>query len=434
MKLKNFVPLSFNEWQGLISFFLILVYCLLVVFLWHDRPGLPFLTPLPKLALALSLLTSAAIFQVFFSKNRRDEMQWSVASLGLAFTVFLSAGIVKNGYDIYISIFFWVFLNTAATTLRKPIHALLMASVSLLAYTIAHFLADSQKMPCIWWFPPLGGIGLILPTYAVLYRNYQTRYELREQRKTMTDTREIIEANETRLLGYAKKLEESNHNLQEFAYVISHDLREPLRTISAYTQLLNRRLPPENQTQEIKDFSHFIIDAAKRMDGQINGILEYSRVGRDDLKLEKFCFSEILDLAKANLGLQIFNSKAKIEVLGDLPEIHADKMQMTMLLQNLIGNAIKYQKADMLPHIKISSKQEENFCEITVSDNGLGIEPQYLESIFGVFRRLHTQKEIEGTGIGLSICRRIAQRHGGKIWATSVFGEGSAFHFTLLIG
>jgi PAS domain S-box-containing protein len=245
------------------------------------------------------------------------------------------------------------------------------------------------------------------------------------------EAKKLLEASEGRLRAYAKQLEDSNQNLQEFAYVISHDLREPLRTVTAYTQLLKRQLKPEDQTQNVQDFMHFIVDAAKRMDGQINGILEYSRVGRSDLHLESLSLTSIVDTVKRILYLQISETNAIIELESDDIQLYGDKMQLIQLFQNLVSNSLKYKKPNTNSIVKINAIDEQSMTKITVTDNGIGIEEPYLENIFGVFRRLHTHTDVEGSGIGLSICRRILQRHLGKIWVESVFGEGTTFIFIL---
>jgi PAS domain S-box-containing protein len=252
----------------------------------------------------------------------------------------------------------------------------------------------------------------------------------------VTEEMEAVKKNEEserRLLTYSRQLEDSNQNLQEFAYVISHDLREPLRTVTAYTQLLKRQLKPEDQTQNIQDFMHFIVDAAKRMDGQINGILEYSRVGRSDLNMESLSLYDIIDTLKRILYLQIIETNATIEIECEDLMLYGDKMQLTQLFQNLISNSLKYKKPEVNPIVKINAISEGTMLKLTVNDNGIGIEEPYLENIFGVFRRLHTHTDVEGSGIGLSICRRILQRHFGKIWVESTFGEGTTFIFTLPI-
>lgn len=245
------------------------------------------------------------------------------------------------------------------------------------------------------------------------------------------EARQQLKASEQQLRAYARQLEESNQNLQEFAYVISHDLREPLRSITAYTQLLQRQLKNQALSTDAQEFMQFIVDAAKRMDRQINGILEYSRVGRAVLNLEKLPLGSVLETVGRNLHAQIADTGAALEIQNDLPEVAADRMQLTLLMQNLVSNALKYRKPDVPPRIRISAERQNGHWGFAVADNGLGIEPQYLENIFGVFQRLHTSSDIEGSGIGLSICRRIVQRHGGRIWAESEFGVGSTFRFTM---
>jgi PAS domain S-box-containing protein len=238
--------------------------------------------------------------------------------------------------------------------------------------------------------------------------------------------------NELRLQRYARQLEESNQNLQEFAYAASHDLKEPLRTVVSYVQLLNRYLPSNQITPEISEFMGYIISGAKRMETQISALLDYSRVGKGELMLKKVDLYEALISVCAALRIQLAENQAVIET-NELPVIIADRYQIEALFQNLLSNAIKYRKTDESPLIRIEAKIVGKEFVVSVTDNGMGIESDYLEKIFAVFRRLHRNEQIPGNGVGLAICRRIVQRHGGKIWADSEYGVGTTFYFTLPI-
>ncbi len=230
----------------------------------------------------------------------------------------------------------------------------------------------------------------------------------------------------------AKKLEElfrSNQDLEQFAAIASHDLQEPLRMVASYTQLLARRYKGRLDS-DADEFIAYAVDGATRMQQLIQDLLTYSRVasrGEEPLDISS---ETALKQALRNLGGAIQASGA--EVTNDsLPRVLADESQLIQLFQNLVGNAIKYQK-DGVPHVHISAVRDGNRKWIfSVKDNGLGIEPQFFERIFGMFQRLHKREEFSGTGIGLAICKKIVERHGGIISVESQLGQGSTFHFAL---
>ena len=227
---------------------------------------------------------------------------------------------------------------------------------------------------------------------------------------------------------YTKELERSNQELQQFAYVASHDLQEPLRMVSSFLTLLERRYGPQLD-KDAKDFIHYSVDGAIRMQALINDLLEYSRVGTRGKSFTEIDLNEVMSQAKSNLKIAIKENKANI-ICHRLPIVYGDDTQLTQVFQNLIGNAIKFH-GENSPGIHISSERKNGNYEITVKDNGIGIDPQYKERIFLIFQRLHNREEYPGTGIGLAICKRIIERHGGTIWVESKIGEGSAFHFSL---
>ena len=426
------------ESQGLLSLGGITAYCWASVVCPGSTAQLFFL-PWPWLTALIALLFTGSLVYCCLAERGLRHLQFMLRWFGGAFGGYLAAGMWAKGYDLSMVYLYWLYLMSTATALKKPTDALMVAIFSFSAMSMAHFWGDYTKMPCPWWVFTAIGLPLLLQTYEVLLRGYAARSELRLSHKLLKEkyteiieNQQKLEENGQKLRIYAQQLEDSNQHLQEFAYVISHDLREPLRTITAYTQLLKRYLKPEVMTNEMQDFMHFIVDAAKRMDGQINGILEYSRVGRADMAPEYCSLRAKIETVRSVLYAQITESGATLEIAdAENTELWADKMQLLQLFQNLVGNALKYRKPDVPPHIRINAKRLETTWEIRVADNGIGIETPYLETIFGVFRRLHTRADVEGSGIGLSICRRIVQRHGGKIWVESNFGEGATFVFTL---
>jgi PAS domain S-box-containing protein len=225
-------------------------------------------------------------------------------------------------------------------------------------------------------------------------------------------------------------LKRSNEELEQFAYVASHDLQEPLRMVSSYTQLIERRYR-DKLDQDANDFINFAVDGANRMQRLINDLLDYSRVTTRGRKFEPVDVSSIIGQVFIYLQNRIEETHAII-TQDDLPMINADEIQIQRLFQNLIDNAIKFRGKET-PHVNISSYRENNFYVFTVSDNGLGIDQQYSDKIFQIFQRLNTSREYPGTGIGLAICKRIVERHGGKIWFESELGKGTKFFFTIHI-
>jgi signal transduction histidine kinase len=237
--------------------------------------------------------------------------------------------------------------------------------------------------------------------------------------------RERAEAAQAEL---AKELARSNTELEQLAYVASHDLQEPLRMVSSYMQLLKKKYHGQLDA-EAHEFIEFAVDGANRMQALINDLLAYSRVGMAAIRLQPAASAKALDAALSALRLAIAESGARIEQ-GDLPEVVGDVAQLTQLFQNLIANAIKFRGEKPL-QIVVSAEPEDGFWRFSVQDNGIGIAPEYHERIFVMFQRLHRRSEYLGTGIGLAVCKKIVERHGGRIWVESDAGQGATFKFTL---
>lgn len=224
------------------------------------------------------------------------------------------------------------------------------------------------------------------------------------------------------------ELKRSNEELQQFAYVASHDLQEPLRMISSYTQLLAERY--ENQLDEkANKFIHYAVNGAVRMQLLINDLLAYSRIGSREKQIGPTDTHAVLGRAISNQKMLIDETQALI-TNDQLPEVQADSSQLLQLFQNLISNALKFH-GENPPRIHISAKDEGKEWLFSVSDNGIGIDSQYTDKIFVIFQRLHTKEEYPGSGIGLAICKKIVERHGGKIWFESELGKGTTFYFTI---
>lgn len=231
------------------------------------------------------------------------------------------------------------------------------------------------------------------------------------------------------LTQQARELADSNAELERFAYVASHDLQEPLRMVNGFLNLIKQRYSKSFDEIGVQ-YIDFAVNGANRMKQLIVDLLNYSRVGTDKSAVESVNLNDVMDeLAPLfSKDVQELNAVFDIELL---PTIPAFKSQMLQLFQNLIGNALKYRKEYIAPHVKITCREESNAYLIAVTDNGIGMEQQYLDRIFIIFQRLHGKEEYSGTGIGLAICKKIVDRHGGKIWATSELGVGSTFHIRL---
>jgi signal transduction histidine kinase len=233
---------------------------------------------------------------------------------------------------------------------------------------------------------------------------------------------------ESALLKSNQELARSNAELEQFAYVASHDLQAPLATIASYAQLLEKRYKDQLDSQANK-FIGNIVQGCTRMQTLIDDLLEYSRVGRSQKPFKPSNCNQVVEQALANLQAVIRDTQAVVSY-GELPVVTGDISQLVQLFQNLVCNAIKYRQ-DAPPAVGISACKQQDSWLFSVSDNGIGIAAQHQERIFQIFQRLHTQKEYSGTGIGLAICQKIVERHGGRIWVESESGQGSTFHFTI---
>jgi PAS domain S-box-containing protein len=227
----------------------------------------------------------------------------------------------------------------------------------------------------------------------------------------------------------ADELSRSNEELEQFAYVASHDLQEPLRMVSNYTQLLARRYR-DHLDEDADEFIDFAVDGAKRMQALIHDLLQYARLGTRGKEFRPVSGATVVDDALANLAGAIDEAGATIEV-GPLPMLTCDGSQLAQVFQNLVGNAIKFRRPDTVPAVRIWAVDGDDGWTLSVADNGIGIEPRFFDRIFQMFQRLHGRAEYPGTGIGLALCKKIVERHGGRIRVSSEFGTGTTFSFTI---
>jgi len=242
-----------------------------------------------------------------------------------------------------------------------------------------------------------------------------------------TDITERKQA-EDALARQARDLTRSNADLEQFAYVASHDLQEPLRMVTSYLQLLQRRYQGQ-LGEDADEFIAFAVDGATRMQRLIQDLLAYSRVGTQGEAFVPTDCEQVLARVLSNLHMTLAESQAVV-THDPLPTVPADAAQIAQVLQNLLSNALKFRSAEP-PRVHVTATRQESAWVFAVRDNGIGLDPEYAERIFVIFQRLHGRTEYPGTGIGLAICKKIVERHGGRIWVDSRPGHGATFCFTL---
>jgi PAS domain S-box-containing protein len=264
-------------------------------------------------------------------------------------------------------------------------------------------------------------VGQLATLASLGLQNMEAREEAEEKAREAEDGRQ-------RLSILMQELERSNNDLQQFAYIVSHDLQEPLRTVTSFVQLLGRRY--EGKLDKKADqYIGYAVEGTRHMQRLLNDLLAFSRIGGGQLDLRPIDLSACLERARLNLKTAFEESRAALVCEG-LPVVEADEMQMTQVFQNLIANAVKF-RGERTPVITVSSERRSNAWAIHIRDNGIGIDPQHRDQVFLVFRRLHGKGRYAGTGIGLAICKKIVERHGGRIWVESEAGKGSCFSFLL---
>lgn len=225
-----------------------------------------------------------------------------------------------------------------------------------------------------------------------------------------------------------QELNAKNKEMEQFLYIASHDLKEPLRAIKGFAKVIEEDYE-EKLNDDIKRYLQFISDAATRMSELVKGLLDHSRLGKNK-KQNTINFGEVLEAVQKDLIVAISESNTVLEA-SDLPNIRGLEVEIRLLLQNLISNAIKFRKKDLAPVICITAKEKKHHWKFSIQDNGIGIAENHKEKIFDIFQRLHDSKEYEGTGIGLAHCKKIVELHGGNIWVESEINKGSTFHFTI---
>jgi PAS domain S-box-containing protein len=266
-----------------------------------------------------------------------------------------------------------------------------------------------------------------------------------EEKYLLTVAKDITEIKENELMllestrnleNFSKELNSKNKDLEEFVYIASHDLQEPLRVVSNYCQLIKeiyedkfKKHVHKKDIEEIDSYFNYVIEATLRMKYLIRDLLDFSKIGKDNINYEIVDLNEVLKNVLSDFQIKINENKCKI-TRDKLPKIFIQKTRISQLFHNLISNAIKF-KGYAPPRIHLGLEDLGNFWKFYVSDNGIGIDEKNINQIFGLFKRLHTRQEYPGTGIGLSLVKKIVENYGGKIWVESEIGKGSTFYFTL---
>jgi signal transduction histidine kinase len=307
---------------------------------------------------------------------------------------------------------------------------LIRQSEKLKSIPIIFLTAGSHTADSIFNGYKAGAVDYMFKPYIpeVLKAKVEVFVDLYKKKQELTEQREKLELLNIQLEQRSSELERNVQELEKFAYVASHDLQEPLRTITSYIQLLQKKYKGEFDS-EAGEFMEFIVSGSRRMKMLINDLLEYSRINRKESPLELVNFNFVMNEVMQNLHNTIKNSKAVIN-FENLPVIKSRRIQMIQLFQNLIANSIKF-RSEKDPVITISATKTDDAYLFSVADNGIGIKPEYSAKIFEIFQRLHSMQHYPGTGIGLAICMKIVQRLGGEIWCESEPGKGAVFYFTI---
>lgn len=305
--------------------------------------------------------------------------------------------------------------------LQEKRHTIIAGTVVTVLTILGIFLSPAGEVPAVFLINRILSL-IVIWTTAIFVLKYKQSLEVIQEHA------EALNRANMDLINQSKELKRSNEELEQFAYMVSHDLNEPLRMVSSYTQLLARRYK-DKIDNDANDFIYHAVEGTNRMQRLINDLLNYSKIQTGGNIFEETNCSEILGQVKANLRIAIEKNSAVIT--NDLlPAINANSSQIMQLFQNLLENAIKF-AGELPPHIHISAEKKDGEWIFSVNDRGIGIDPQFREKIFVIFHRLNDIEKYPGTGIGLAICKRIVDIHGGRIWVESGSGAGTTFYFTI---
>ncbi|MGB0932066.1 MAG: ATP-binding protein, partial [Chitinophagales bacterium] len=283
-------------------------------------------------------------------------------------------------------------------------------------------LKKDKQIAALYRYGIIGGLAFLLFIVSLLLLFVFYRY------KNQAAVNSILTDKNLKIQTQNEQLARSNRDLEQFAYIASHDLKEPLRNIGGFITLLNRKCG-HYQDSEAKDYMQFITESVDHMHHLLTDLLAYSRIGVIARSYEKVDMDTVVKTVQSSFKSYIEEHKAQV-ILHNLPKIYANRTQMVQLIQNLIGNALKF-RSNQSPQVDIECIELPNQYVFSVKDNGIGMQQEYTDKIFVIFQRLHNRTQYDGTGIGLSICKKIVEQHGGEIWVESQSAKGSTFYFSI---
>lgn len=412
---------------------------LLLGLLWLHVPALALLAVLQGFGVAHAALEMAAValpaaLASFVLTGRRP------ASLLVAFGLVTASAVTVHLSGGYIEAHFHFFVMIVALTLYEDWVVFGVAAgyvllhhgvIGTLASESVYNHAAAVEHPWLWAGVHAGAVGAAGAFGVVAWRFSE------DARQAQAVALERARAAEARALAAqaesqraAAELERSNRDLEQFAYAASHDLSEPLRTVSSFVGLLERRYRDRIDDDATLWIEH-VVDGSKRMQALIDDLLRFSRVGREDGEVERVDLADVVDDVRALLGGLLHRRSATLEVGSDLPPVHAHRGQLVLVLQNLVANGVKF-AGERAPVVRVAAAvAEPGWVRVDVDDDGIGIAPEHRERVFAMFSRLHPRSQYEGTGIGLALCQRVVERHGGRIWVEDAPSGGARFSFTL---
>lgn len=361
---------------------------------------------------------------------KRQSSRPLVFIIGLILVLLIGIADYVTGEELSISIFYLLPIAFVTWFINRKAGSFISV-ISTIVWHVAGFMinhAFSYSIILYWNnIVQLGFFLIVVFILSELKSEYEKKTAIIAELKVALAN---LKRSENELKQKSRELADSNAELERFAYVAAHDLKGPLMAVEGFIQRLERR-HKDKLDSDAQAIIGYAMDGVHRMNTLIQDLLTYARVGTKTDNFKLVHSSDVVNRAISNLQIQI-DEKGATVTYKDLPDIFTDETQMTQLFQNLIDNGIKFCR-DNIPHIDISARQKDDKWLFSVSDNGIGIDKKDAERIFNIFQRLHSSSQYQGTGIGLAICKKIVERHGGEIWVESEPGKGSRFNFTVPI-